>query len=58
MILDPITPTKDIILDEWAAEDREDNPFCHTDEVGLGIYMIHEPNAVIPNPVKDQNQPK
>lgn len=45
-----------IILDEWAAENHETDPFNHMDKIGLGIYMIHEQNGVVPNLIKDEEQ--
>lgn len=57
MTLDPSVPIEgipEINLDEWAVDNHEVDPFSHMDEVGLGIYLIWEPDVIIPNLVKDK----
>lgn len=38
----------DVKLDEWAAQTTIEFPFIKMDGIGLGVYMIHEEDVVIP----------
>ncbi|XP_059064494.1 uncharacterized protein LOC131856653 [Cryptomeria japonica] len=47
---DPDTPIQgipDVNLDECAAQNTAEDPFINMDEIGLGVYMIHEEDYVI-----------
>lgn len=56
-IQDPDTPIQgipDVNLDEWATQNIAEDPFINMDEIGLGVYMIHEEDVVIPKLEKEE----
>lgn len=46
----------DVVLDECEDHNNIEDPFINMDEVGLGIYMIHEEDAAVPKLQKDDSQ--